>query len=74
MKKSFTPLLAIGLLCATSSSFADKEVSMEKCMGIVTAGMGDGKAAIDGNDEEWLYLPFGQCEKLIGGDVYIEKK
>ncbi len=73
-KKYFIPLLAMVLLSVTSSSFANKEVTMEKCMGIATTGMGDGKVTIEGKTKEWLYVPAGQCQKLIGGEVYIEKE
>ncbi len=73
LKKIFIPLLMTGLLSITSNSFAKKEVTMEKCMGIAEVGMGDGKATINNKTIEWLYLPAGQCEKLIGGKIYKDK-
>jgi uncharacterized membrane protein len=57
---------------------ADKHAGMEKCTGIVKAGMNDcgtsqhacaGQATADGNAEEWVYLPKGTCEKIPGGSV-----
>jgi uncharacterized membrane protein len=74
IKKAFIPLLAIGLLSISSSSFAKKEVVMEKCTGLAKTGMGDGSVTIDGKTKEWLLMPAGQCQKFIGGKVYIEKK
>ncbi len=72
--KVFIPLLTIGLLSITSSSFAKKETVMEKCIGIAAVGKGDGKVTIDGKIVEWLHLPAGQCEKLIGGEIYRGSK
>ena len=74
IKKTFIPLLAIGLLSIASSSFAKEKIIMEKCMGIAEVGKGDGKVTIDTEEKEWLFVPAGQCQKLIGGEVYIDKK
>lgn len=73
-KKAILPLIAFGLLSLSTSSFAKKEVKMEKCLGLAKAGMGDGKVTLNGKEKEWLYVPAGQCQKLIGGEVYIDKK
>ncbi|MEE9310644.1 MAG: DUF2282 domain-containing protein [Cocleimonas sp.] len=74
IKTTFIPLLAISLLAITSNSFAKKDATMEKCVGIAATGKGDGKVSIDGKTMEWIYIPAGQCQKLIGGEVYIEEK
>jgi uncharacterized membrane protein len=56
---------------------------MEKCMGIVKAGMNDcgtskhacaGQATTDNDPEEWVYVPAGTCEKISGGKVKESKK
>lgn len=55
---------------------ADKE----KCYGVVKAGKNDcanaagthscaGYAATDSDGSEWLALPKGACEKLVGGSL-----
>jgi len=70
-------VLALGMVSITSTSFAEenaKKNPMEKCMGLVKAGMGDGKANVDGKVEEWLFVPVGSCSKFIGGRIFIEKK
>ncbi len=74
-------VLALGMLAITSISSAKEppikntsEETMEKCMGLVKAGMGDGKVTIDGKVEEWIFVPISSCSKFIGGRVYIEKK
>jgi len=52
----------------------------EKCYGVVKAGKNDcgnaakthscaGHAATDGDPGEWLALPTGVCEKLVGGSL-----
>ncbi len=72
-------LLAIGLTTA-GSAYADKE-GMEKCAGIAKAGKNDcgtgkhscaGQAKADGGDE-WVYVPKGSCEKIVGGTVVASK-
>jgi len=70
-------VLALGMVAITSTSFAKekaKNTPMEKCMGFVKAGMGDGKATIDGKVEEWIFVPISSCAKFVDGRVYIEKK
>jgi len=50
----------------------------EKCTGIAKAGQNDcaanghscaGKAKKDGDPKEWLYVPTGTCNKIVGGIV-----
>lgn len=56
---------------------------MEKCTGIVKAGMNDcgtskhacaGQSSADGDAEEWVYVPEGTCTKIVGGTVKAAKK
>jgi uncharacterized membrane protein len=72
--------LAAGL--ATSPAHAAKE-GFEKCAGVVKAGKNDcgtskhacaGQAAKDGDKEEWVYVPNGTCDKIVGAMVYKPKK
>ena len=50
----------------------------ERCYGIVAAGENDcaagthtcaGKSTVDGAGDEWIYLPAGTCERLVGGSL-----
>jgi uncharacterized membrane protein len=50
----------------------------EKCAGIVKAGMNacgandhacGGAAKVDNDPEEWITVPEGTCEKIVGGTV-----
>lgn len=76
-------LVALALLGLSASpvALADKP-GMEKCAGIAKAGKNDcgtskhdcaGKAAKDGDAEEWLYVPTGTCDKIVGGKVAVKK-
>ena len=78
-KKTFITSLALGIAAATvttESMAADKK--MEKCYGIVKAGQNDcankagthscaGQAKVDGDKGEWLLVPKGSCERIVGG-------
>ena len=64
--------LSMGLLSA--NAIAGKP-GFEKCQGIVKAGMNDcgtskhacaGMAKVDGDAEEWVFVPEGTCAKLAG--------
>ena len=68
--------LSIGML-ATTPAMAGKP-GMEKCMGIAKAGANDcgtsqhscaGQASVDGDAEEWVYVPEGTCDKIVGGKI-----
>lgn len=61
---------------------ADDKAAMEKCMGIAKAGQNDcgtsqhacaAQAKVDGDGEEWVYLPAGTCDKIPGGTVKPKK-
>lgn len=67
--------LAVGLATASTSAMAAKG-DMEKCYGVVKAGKNDcgtsshacaGQATKDGDPDEWVYLPKGTCDKIVGG-------
>lgn len=67
---------------AAPPPWAKKGDQLEKCAGIVKKGMNDcgakghacaGKAAVDNDPEEWVYMPAGVCEKIRGGRVIAKK-
>jgi uncharacterized membrane protein len=76
-------LMALGMAAASGTLLAGEEkVEMEKCAGIVKAGMNDcganghacaGQAKVDNDANEWIKVPKGTCEKITGGTV-VEKK
>ena len=70
-------LLAMGLVAATGTEALAKP-GMEKCAGIAKAGLNDcatsqhscaGKAKVSGAPDEWVYVPTGTCNKIVGGKV-----
>lgn len=76
LNSSLVALALIGLT-ASPAVLADKP-GMEKCAGIVKAGKNDcgtskhdcsGKAAKDSDAEDWLYVPTGTCDKIVGGNL-----
>ena len=57
---------------------AAADMKREKCVGIAKAGLNDcgtsthscaGQATVDNHPEEWIYLPAGTCEKIVGGSL-----
>ena len=74
---SLAGALALGLASVSSSALAGKP-GFEKCQGVAKAGMNDcgtskhscaGQAKTDGDAEEWVYVPEGTCNKIVGGKV-----
>lgn len=62
---------------ATSPASAANE-GMEKCAGIAKASMNDcqtashscaGTATVDGTKDDWVYVPNGTCQKIVGGTL-----
>lgn len=82
-KKTLNTLLAgavaLTIAGASGEALAGKE-GKEKCYGVVKAGQNDcgnaakthscaGQAATDGDGGEWVYVPSGLCDKLVGGST-----
>lgn len=70
-------VVAVGLTGVASQAMA-ASAKMEKCYGVVKSGKNDcgtakhscaGQAKADGNKSEWIYLPKGTCDKLVGGST-----
>lgn len=79
---SAAAILTMALLATPVSAHAGKE-GYEKCKGVAKAGMNDcganghgcaGQAEVDSDVNEWVYLPEGTCEKIVGGVVKAPKK
>jgi uncharacterized membrane protein len=83
IRSAIATLLALGLSSAGTSALAkDEHANMEKCAGVAKAGKNDcgtskhgcaGQAKADGG-EEWVYVPKGTCEKIVGGSIVASKK
>jgi len=78
-KTAALSIVAIALAGNVGIAQAGKE-GMEKCQGIVKAGMNDcganghscaGQAEVDNDANEWVYVPEGTCEKIVGATVKV---
>ena len=82
--KTLNTLLASAVALTVASGVASNANAMaegkEKCYGVVKAGHNDcanaakthscaGHATVDGDGGEWVALPAGTCEKLVGGSL-----
>jgi len=77
IRSAVAGLVAFGLASASSTALGAKGDN-EKCAGIAKAGKNDcgtaghscaGQAKTDGGADEWVYVPKGTCEKIVGGKV-----
>ena len=66
-------------LYATTGELSQAKVEQEKCYGVAKKGNNDcgvpgrhscaGNAEVDSDPKEWLFLPKGKCERLVGGST-----
>ena len=72
--------VAFAVAALAQAAVADEHGAKEKCYGGVKAGKNDcgnisgthgcmGHAAVDGDPGEWVLVPAGLCEKLVGGSL-----
>jgi len=77
----------LGLLLAGAARAADeaptKRPPQEKCFGVAKAGKNDcasanhsccAEAKTDADPAEWIWVPKGTCEKIVGGVAGNAKK
>lgn len=74
-------LAITGTIIMSSNAALAKDAKMEKCYGVVKAGKNDcasakkgghscaGAATVNGDKNEWVYLPQGTCDRLVNGSV-----
>lgn len=70
-------ILAAAVISSSAVAHAGKD-GYEKCQGVAKAGQNDcganghgcaGFAEADGDKNEWIYVPEGTCDKIVGGVV-----
>ena len=75
---AISSVLALGLAVTNSDDALAGKPGFEKCAGIVKAGLNDcgtskhdcsGLATVDNDAEEWIYVPAGTCEKIVGATL-----
>lgn len=83
MRKVITGSVIAGAVALAASQFAADTAEAkdkEKCYGVVKAGHNDcgsadgkhsciGEATVDASGQEWVAMPKGLCEKLVGGSL-----
>jgi uncharacterized membrane protein len=66
------------LLVVSATAFAADEGNSEKCYGVAKAGKNDcagaahacaGQSSKDANAKEFIKLPKGTCERVVGGSL-----
>ena len=81
-KGALATVLAMGMAVGSGAAMAGKK-GMEKCMGIAKKGMNDcgtskhacsGQSKVDGAPDEWVYVPKGTCNRIVGGVLKTKKK
>ena len=77
VNSALASVFALSALAAVAGPAEAPKYDHEKCYGIVKAGKNDcaaqshscaGQSATDGG-ANWLYLPKGTCEKVVGGST-----
>ena len=75
---ALSSVIALGIHSTQSDSALAGKPGFEKCAGIVKAGLNDcgtskhdcsGQATVDNDPEEWIYVPAGTCEKIVGATL-----
>lgn len=76
IKTAIVAVLALTTVNTISAGTSAKEQNMEKCYGIVKAGMNDcqtatascaGSAKKDKQSDAFIFVPKGSCNKIVGG-------
>ncbi len=74
---AITSLLTLGAVSLPTSA-ATEPADMEKCYGIAKAGKNDcagtthscaGQSKLDASGKDWVYVPKGTCERIVGGSL-----
>ena len=82
-RKAVTASLVAGAVSLAALGAHDSNAAKsdkEKCYGVVKAGHNDcgdtagkhscmGNATVDGDANDWVAVPAGLCEKLVGGSL-----
>ena len=75
---ALTGVLTVGIASVVNQQALAEKEGMEKCAGIVKAGMNDcganghdcaGMSKADADPEEWMYVPTGSCNKIVGATL-----
>lgn len=85
LSRAISAVCALGVAgysIADTKPTTDATSNQEKCYGIAKAGQNDcgtakhscaGETKVDGQKDEWLFVPTGLCKKIVGGKTEAEK-
>ena len=71
-------MMAFGALTSTAQAADEKAAASEKCYGVAKAGKNDcaanghscaGQAKKDADGKEWIHVPKGTCDRIVGGST-----
>ena len=77
-KKSVLGMAVLGLLSGSQALASGDASNSERCYGVAKKGQNDcgnkhhmcgGQSKIDGQTDEWIYVPKGLCKKLAKGSL-----
>ncbi len=77
-----TGLIAMQQMAAFAQPAEAPKFAAEKCYGVAKAGNNDcaanghacqTQAKQDGNANEWIYVPAGTCQRLVGGSLTAKR-
>lgn len=75
---ALSSVIALGMVATQSDDAVAGKPGFEKCAGIVKTGLNDcgtskhdcsGQATVNNDPEEWIYVPEGTCEKIVGSTL-----
>ena len=80
---AISSLLILTTCALSSTQSVASEQRLEKCYGIVKAGMNDcqttktecaGSSTKDNQPDAFLFMPSGLCEKIVGGHLLSQQE
>jgi uncharacterized membrane protein len=78
MYSALAGVLALGVIAGAEQASAAKDKGTEKCAGVIKGGANDcatsmnachGHVKEDANQEAWIYVPKGTCDKIVGAHI-----
>jgi len=78
MASAIASVITLAAVALPASAAEDANAGKEKCYGVAKAGKNDcaanghacaGQSKQEKNGNEWIYVPAGTCERLVGGSL-----
>lgn len=82
-KQALVSAVVATMMTMSASAIAATAPAMEKCYGVAKAGKNDcgvpggnacaAQAKHSGDPQDWIFVPKGVCEKIVGGSLTAGK-